>query len=671
MSELQVLFQPLQIGPISAANRLMMSGMSAGSKVDERGEISPQMIAYYLERARGAPGMIAVGAAAVVPPPQASAARLGSSGIRLYSDEMIPSLAKLVREVQKHGSRFGIQLYNGGGTERGTAPIISPSGISSNVREARTGVRRRLDLINRPLPTEEIAQVVEYFAAAAERCRQAGFDFVEVHAGHGYLISNFLTPLFNRRTDQYGGTLQNRARFLLEIVESVKRRVGNAIAVGVKFNGDDFIGSDGWQLQDSVQLAPMLESAGADYLTVTAGLIGADRLTIPPMYEQQGCYAHLASAVKAQVKIPVGTVGRIKDPLMARDIVSRGDADFVVLGRAFIADPEFAGKVRAGRLSDIRPCLADCRGCADEHIQRGGQTSCVVNPRMCRELDLQDIEGDCSATPKKVLVVGGGLAGLEAARRTAFSGHRVTLCEASSQLGGQIVLARQMPGRNELGDILPWYERQLQKHSVSVRLGTRVDKAFLEEFRPDAVIVATGSVPQVPQDMVETVMGADGISVHLLDDMIDRIGTEDRRVLVVGGNQNGLVAADWLAEHGREVWIAERSNHFGQKLAGHDRWYLFNRMGGRPIHRIKGVTSVTTENKQVTLHTAETEHRLGEVDAIVFADERKADRSVAEAARSLGIEAYLVGEAFDSASEHAGTIFASIAQAYDVARSIR
>ena len=674
MTLLPELFEPMTIGPMTVPNRMMMSGMSAGCRVDENGDISKETIAYFVERARHSPGMIAMGAAAVVPPAGAVVrrGRSGSAGVRLYADEMIPSLRRLVDAVHQYGSKFGIQLFNAGGTERGVNDLISPSGISSNVRDAREPGRKRSGQVNRALTLDEIPQIVNFYAEGAQRCLAAGFDFVEVHGGHGYLISNFLTPLFNRRTDRYGGSFENRTRFLLEIVAAIRAKVGDRMAIGVKFNGDDFIGEEGWTLADSCRLAPLLQAAGADYLTLTAGLVGSPRLTIPPMYERQGCYSELAEAVRPLVSIPVATVGRIKSPLMARDLVAQRKVDFVVMGRAFIADPEFVGKVRSGDLQDIRPCLADCRGCADEHIQRGGLTSCVVNPRMCRELDLIDIEGASKDNPKKVLVVGGGLAGLEAARRTAFSGHHVTLCETQPWLGGQIRLAAMMPERGEIADIVPWYETQLAKYGVDVRLQTTVDEEFLRQASPDVVFVATGSVPEVPQHMLDAVMKAENIDIAMLDDVLAEAVEVGRRVLVIGGDQNGVLAADYLSEDKeREIWIAEAGGHFGRKLAGHDRWYLFNRMSRKSVHRIKNVHGIEVgEDDQVWLLTEADRQPLPAIDTIVFASDRRSDRGVAELAAKLGIETRVVGDAHDATSEHSGTIFANIARAYDVARLI-
>jgi len=669
MTLLPELYQPLGVGRMQVKNRLMMAGMSAGASVDETGAVTPEMIAYYVERARGEPGMMAIGASQVVPPPF----KIRPRGIELYTDSVIPSMKRLVDAVHQYDTKFGIQLWHGGGTEgTGTGALLSPSGLSSNVRNARADAGgRKTDELNRALDIDEIPQIVRYFVEGAQRVAEAGFDFVEIHAGHGYLISNFLTPLFNRRTDAYGGSFENRTRFLLEITAAVKAAVGDRIAVGVKYNGDDFLGEEGWTLAESCRLAPLVQAAGADYITVTAGLVGSPKLTIPPMYEPQGCYTHLAEAVKPMVTIPVGTIGRIKNPLMARDLIAQGKADFVCLGRPTIADSEIFGKIRKGDLDDIRPCLADCRGCIDEHLRRGGAASCVVNPRMARELACVDVEGSAKDDPKTVLVVGGGLAGLEAARRTAFSGHRVILCEARDRLGGQIRLAGMIPGRAEIADILPWYERQLSKLGVEVRLGVSADAALIAETAPDVVFIATGSAPAVPQNMTDIVMKAANVQLLMLDDLLEEGLDPGENILVVGGDQNGMLIADYLSEGGRQVCVAESEGHFGGKLAGHDRWYVLNRQNAKKVRRVKNVLGVEVGgNDDVWLLTDTGREELVGVDTIVFASERRSQRGLIEIAKAAGAETYVVGDAHDVTSENAGTIFANIAHAYDTARRI-
>jgi 2,4-dienoyl-CoA reductase-like NADH-dependent reductase (Old Yellow Enzyme family)/thioredoxin reductase len=668
MAELAELFQPLSIGRLRIDNRIMLPGMSAGMMLDREARATAEMGAYYVERAKALPGLMAIGASAVIPPSQPERQPLA-----LYHDRYIPSLERLVQSVHQYDTKFGIQLWDGG-TQAGRSVQLSPSGVpamAAAVAEPSANAP-----VVRALSIEEIGQVVLDFGAAARRCEQAGFDFVEIHAGHGYLISAFLTPYFNRRTDGYGGSLENRSRFLVEILRCVKSAVADRLAVGVKINGEDYLPNQGWTLPDACRLGPILEAEGADYLSVTAGVMGAIRLTVPPMYEKQGCFTDLAEEVKKQVAIPVATIGRIKNPVMANDLIKTGKADIVCMGRAMIADSEIVAKARRGDLENIRPCLADCRGCIDQEMRsiksgNPGQVSCVVNPRMQRESVCIDIEGDKRDRPRKVLVVGGGLAGLEAARRTAFAGHRVTLCESRNWLGGQIRLAAMIPGRVEIADMLPWYEKQLVRYGVEVRLNTTVDEGLLDAIAPEVVFVASGSVPQVPQQMVDSLYQATNIEVVMIDDLLEQQIAPGQCILVIGGDQIGMQAADYLSEGGRTVYVAEAHGHFAHKLAANDRWYLIGRTIKKNVRRFKNVRDIRiAADDSIRLQTATGEESLPHIDMIVFASERRSNRTLVELAKSRGLETYLVGDAADVNGEDGGTIFATIAQAYDIARTV-
>jgi 2,4-dienoyl-CoA reductase-like NADH-dependent reductase (Old Yellow Enzyme family)/xanthine/CO dehydrogenase XdhC/CoxF family maturation factor len=667
MPNLSELFSPVRIGRMEIQNRIMMPGMSAGMMLDSDAEATPEMIAYYRERAQTRPGLMAVGASSVIP-----IATPRKIPLALDHDRHVPSLTKLVDAVHEFDTKFGIQLYDGG-TQAGDPIQLSPSGVPA-LAAAVLDARERPTV--RALERDEIPEVVAHFAAAAARCRDAGFDFVEIHAGHGYLISAFLTPYFNRRDDEYGGSLANRARFLLEILHAVKSAVGADIGVGIKVNGEDYLPQQGWTIADACALAPMLEAGGADYLSITAGVMGATRLTVPPLYEKQGCYTDLAEAVKRVVNIPVATIGRIKNPVMANDLVAQGKADIVCMGRALIADSQIIDKARRGDLEDIRLCLADCRGCIDQEMRsikagNPGQVSCVVNPRMQRESVCIDIEGSRAGNARRVLVIGAGLAGLEAARMTAFLGHEVTLCESRDWIGGQICFAAMVPGRREIADMLPWYQRQLEKHRVELRLGTPADAALIDAMRPDVVFIATGSVPQVPQSMLEGVTRADRIEMIMVDDLFEQRLEPGRTVLVLGGDQIGMQAADYLSEGGRSVFVAESHNHFAQKLAANDRWYLVGRTIEKKVQRFKNVHDIEIgPDDAVRLVSGNGIEPLPGIDAIVFASERRSNRALAETAKAGGYETYVIGDAADISSEDSGTIFANIAQAYDIARRI-
>jgi 2,4-dienoyl-CoA reductase-like NADH-dependent reductase (Old Yellow Enzyme family) len=666
---LEDLFKPLNIGGMIVANRIMLPGMSAGMMLDEEGRVTPEMIAYYIERARNRPGLMAIGACAVVPPPEGRARR---HPLSLHDDRFISSLTRITEAVHAHDVKFGLQVWDGG-LQTGGKFQLSPSGVGINAKAV-------FDAKEKPqvkvLSTAEVEEVVGFYADGARRAADAGFDFVEIHGGHGYLISNFLTPYFNRRTDKYGGSFENRIRFLIDILRACRERVGGRIPIAVKVNGDDFLQNDGWGLEETCRLAPILEREGAAYISVTAGVMGGTRLTVPPLYEKQGCFSEMAAEVRRHVTIPVATIGRIKNPLMANELVRDGVADIVCMGRAMIADPDMVGKARRGEIEEIRLCLAECRGCIDNEMRsiKGGvpgSSSCVVNPRMARESVCIDIEGDKKAVAKHVLVVGAGLSGLEAARRAAFSGHHVVLCERRSWIGGQIRYASMIPGRGEIADMLPWYERQLSKHGVDLRLDTEVDGLLLDRMKPGVVIVASGSVPCVPQHMQSAVYDAGDIAIALADDVLEAGAVTGRNVLVVGGDQIGMQIADYISERASLVTVAEPHKHFAQKMAANDRWYLIARTNAKNVRRLKGVQGLRIAGHAgVALMIDGAEEMLPGVDAIVFASERKSVRGVAELARARGIPVHVIGDAADVQSEDSGTIFANIAHAYDIARSI-
>ena len=326
------------------------------------------------------------------------------------------------------------------------------------------------------------------------RCRDAGFDFIEVHAAHGYLINQFLAPNSNQRTDQYGGRFENRIRFFLEVLADIKAKAGNDFPVGLRINGEDYV-DGGWTLADTLRLAPILEQNGADYLHVSAGVYGSKQLTIPSMYVPHGCFIHLAEAVKQVVDIPVVGVGRIKSPEMADRFLKEGRVDVVAMGRSLIADPMLPQKALAGELNTIRPCVGCCLGCihAVLALEPGG---CVVNPDVGREY-LTDGD-EKTPSPKQLLVVGAGPAGLGAARLAAMRGHRVTLVEEKGRVGGLLRLAARVPGRGEIMDIIDFLTCEIERLGVALQLNTKLDETLLDRLKPEVVIVASGSLPDMP-----------------------------------------------------------------------------------------------------------------------------------------------------------------------------
>jgi 2,4-dienoyl-CoA reductase-like NADH-dependent reductase (Old Yellow Enzyme family)/thioredoxin reductase len=642
MTILKHLFSPIQIGTMTAKNRLLMSAMSINFGVDENGWVTDQLSAYLAARAEGGAGMILVGGGGVHP------TGLELPGLpALWDDGCIPALRKMVKTVKRYDTCFGVQLMHGGRQSYhdhkvAPSPIPAPAVVKG---------------IPTALTVEAIAELVAAFGDAARRCRDAGFDFVEVHGAHGYLINQFLALNSNQRDDQYGGSFDNRIRFFLELLADIKAKVGSDFPVGLRINGEDYI-EGGWTLTDALRLAPILESKGADYLHVSAGVYGSSQLTIPSMYVAHGCFVDLAKAVKQVVTIPVVGVGRIKSPEMADRILKEGRADVVAMGRALIADPMLPVKAQAGQLSTIRPCIGCCLGCihAVLALEPG---ACVVNPDVGREYLLQ--RGETAPLSRQVLVVGAGPAGLAAARMAANRGHHVSVIEEKGSVGGLLRLAARPPGRGEIMEIIDFLTRETERLGVCLRLNTRLDAALLDELNPDVVILASGSQPEMPiiKGLFTTAMDLCSVT-EVLEGKI----TGDR-VIILGGGQAGLVTADFLAEKGREVAVLNRKRHFAEEMSSNDRFYLRERLKSERVHLFKQVSVKTFTDTGVVFTTAGTPRTLEGFDTVVVAEALTSVRVAKQMLDRRKYEVHLIGDA-----KTPRNLMLAQSEAEEIARSI-
>jgi 2,4-dienoyl-CoA reductase-like NADH-dependent reductase (Old Yellow Enzyme family) len=483
-----MLFEPIAIRGVELPNRIVMPSMTT-RLANPDGAVTPELIRYYEARAEGGTGLVTVEMCSPEP-----AGRHRRHEVGILHDGFLSGLQELTSRLRAAGARSAIQIGHAGGHTRQDVtgvPPVAPSAIPHQVQEV--DVRT---VVPEALTRERIRDLVGAFADAADRAKRARFDVVEIHGAHGYLIAQFLSPLDNRRTDEYGGRLEHRARFALEVVEACRKRVGDFPLV-FRYSADEYA-PGGFTLDEARELAPWLVEAGADALHVTGGCYRSrpsGALMIPPMGYPEATFLHLARAIKARVAVPVIAVGRLHDPARVERLLAEGQADLVALGRQLIADPAWPRKVREGRLDEIRPCIA-CNTCVDG-MREGARLHCLVNALAARE---PEFELRPASRPRRVLVVGGGPAGMESARALALRGHSVTLVERERELGGQLRLAARAPVfQNVETDapvllrIVDFLARQLAAAGVEVRLGQEATAALVKEWRPDVVVLAAGA----------------------------------------------------------------------------------------------------------------------------------------------------------------------------------
>lgn len=535
MIALKELFSPIKIGPVQLRNRIALPAIGSCFATFE-GELTDRSINYYAARARGGAGLIILENTIVHPSGKAFTIPA------LYDDRYIPRLRDLASAVHAEGARLFVQLAHQGRQMNSAitgSPLLAPSPISSPMYRE----------IPREMTKEDIGEIVEAYGTAAKRAKEAGCDGVEIHGAHGYLICTFISPRSNKRTDDYGGSLSGRLKFALEIIDRVRAKCGKSFPVCFRMSWDE-MAEGGLPPDEAVIVCRMLADAGVDALSISRG---ADdyRWYVPPFGHPIALNAEFAGRVKRVVDVPVMVAGRIHDPLVAENILDEGKADLIAMGRALIADPDLPRKAQEGRLDDIIPCIACNQGCLNGLFTLLRLT-CLVNPTVGREKETELVP---AARRKKVLVAGGGPAGLEAARVAAHRGHDVTLCEKSDRLGGQFNLAAVPPRKQEFAKAVRYLSSQVKNAGVEVELGKEVTPELVRELEPDVVIVATGGRPIIPDD----IPGVDKPIVATPHDVLaGRVNIGDK-VIILGGGALGCETAEYVAEQGaKEITITTR-----------------------------------------------------------------------------------------------------------------
>lgn len=653
MKKLTKLFSPIRIAALEIKNRMVMPPMHTGFGGAD-GTVTRRIIDYYEARAKGGVGMIIVEAATVHPLRKYSPNALG-----LFDDSLIPGWERLVQAIHDNGAKIAVQLLDPGpfGSSRSSGmPPVGPSAVSaSDMWE-----------LPRELSIDEIQWVIHDFTQAARRAKEAGLDAVEIHAAHGFaMVGAFLSPLLNKRTDSYGGSLEGRLKFLLDVIKGIRADVGNDFPIVVRISGDDRI-PGGRTLQETEFIAPMIVEAGASALEISGGTVpNAFWAVVPPAGTPPALNADSAAAVKQIVAVPVISVGRINDPHIAQLVIETGKADMVSMGRALIADPELPIKAYEGHFEDIRPCVADNQGCIGiPTVER--ETSCIVNPAAGRERQMTIVPAD---VPRNVMVVGGGPSGMEAARVASLRGHHVTLIEKEEKVGGQINLASIPPSKQEMCKLVKYLSVQMEKAGVTLRTGREASASLIEKAAPDVVVVATGGSPIIPDD----IPGMDKDRVVTAWDVLAGKIRLNGKIVILGGGSVGCETADFLAssddnllDGGTTVTILEMQTNAAMDMSIQSRHLLMQRLQEKGVRIITSckVEEILDDNALKTTKDGN-EEIVHHADHMVLALGTKAVNNLSDNLKGKVNEIYVIGDA-----KRPRSILEAIAEGAEIARTI-
>ena len=624
MDNPRLLFTPWRLGTLELKNRLIMAPM-VRNYADDQGRMTDRYLAHLERIAGGGVGAIILEAAFVSPEGRGFRHELG-----LHSDTVIAGLHDAARAVHAHGARVGIQLYHAGrqtsARVTGEQPV-APSEIPCPL----------LQELPRMLDRAQIHSLVRAFADGARRARAAGLDFVEIHAAHGYLITQFLSPFSNRRTDQYGGSTENRRRFLGEIIAAVRKEVSAGFPISVRISADEMV-PGGIEPGDAADLAVWLEEQGVDAVHVSAGNYASytrGRM-IPPMATEDAPLVKYAALIKQAVKIPVIAVGKLATPALAESVLAHGQADFIALGRELLADPDWPNKARQGLDSQIHRCIACNQGCISRLFDQR-DVWCTVNPECGRE---REFRATYELRPKrKLLVAGGGPAGMMAARYAARAGFQVILCEARDSLGGQLPAAAAAPHRPGWTELLHDLRHEMAQLGVEVRLGTRVDRKLVQKEQPFALVVATGAEPVRPN-----IPGIRDVNVITARDLLEGHAKAFGSVLVVGGGCAGAQTAEYAAQQGHAVTLVEAEGDIAADAPLDDRTLLLGRLKAAGVRIMTHTRLLSIELDAVNLQTG------GEVfgasfETIVLCLGSRVDGHLESDLRGLVPHLFVVGDA--------------------------
>ncbi len=620
------LFSKAKIGTLKLKNRLVMPPM-VRNYADTSGKATDRFVEHINRIAFGGVGLLILEASYISPEGRGFKNELG-----IHSDTCIPGLKKIVKVAHDHDAAIAIQLYHAG--RQTHSSITGKKPVSASAIPCPTMQEKP-----HALSQKEIKSLVKAYGKAAGRAQKAGFDAVEIHAAHGYLIQQFLSPFSNTRTDSYGGSFENRMRFLLEVMESVQENVGPTFPVIVRISGEEMV-EGGLEIKEMTKVAELLEAAGADAIHVTSGNYGsyAEGHLIPPMAIKDGVNIPLAKAIKKKLKIPVIAVAKIRTPELAEKTLKDGSADFIAIGRSLLADPDWPKKAKEGKAKEINPCIACNQGCISRLFAQQ-DVWCTVNPKCGREIEF----GKQEQSPKKLLIIGGGPGGMMAAIIAAERGHKVTLYEESDKLGGQLSAAAVPPHREDWETFRKSLIRQIKALPVEIILDHKCTLEDAKAGKFDAAIVASGSKAVLPN-----ISGVDSSNVIMARDLFEGKVEAKGKVVVVGGGCMGAQTAEYLADKKHEVTLVELTENIAMEAPIDDRHLLLGRIEKLGVKTMLKTKVLKIQPDGVLVHTHEQGKRHLPADTVVLCLGSKPDESFGYKLKFAISNVQIIGDAKDA-----------------------
>jgi 2,4-dienoyl-CoA reductase-like NADH-dependent reductase (Old Yellow Enzyme family)/thioredoxin reductase len=617
---MQHLFSPFRIKNLELKNRIVLPPL-ASFLIENGGKINDSTIEHYRRRATGGPAMVMMEACAVSPEGIVSA-----NQARIDDDRLLEGLARIAWALKSEGAIPAIQIHHAG---RQTSPKVIGRKPLAPGDLACPFIRGDVE----PMSLEQIARIIRKFSEAAVRAREAGFQLLEIHGAHGYLINQFLSSYSNNRTDAYGGSIENRARLAREIVTEIRNRLGPDFPISFKISAREFV-PRGLDVEESIKILTLLKEAGIDAVQVSAGNDVTPEWICQPMFMKKACLADAAAAVKASLGLPTMAVGRINDPWTAEKVIAEDKADLVCIGRGLMADPEMPIKAREGRFDEIRICIA-CNTCM-QSIFKKGRLECLVNPMLGRENELQMKPAD---RPKKVMVIGGGPGGLNAAWIAAKRGHTVHLYEKQPVLGGLLIPGTRTAYKKEMQSLIQFQKKQVEIQGVTCHLGQAVTAETVEREKPDVVILATGSKPIIPP-----IEGITREHVVTFEVVLDGQILDNRKTVVIGGGATGCEVAYHLSETGTPVTVVELTDKIGGDLESITKRLLLRKLKESDVEMLAGHRRLKVTADGVMVQGSDGSERKIDVQRVVVAIGIRANDSIHTAIQSLGYDTHVIGD---------------------------